>query len=247
MHDPNWLEELSRELRKSQLPLPYIARLMEELSDHLEDLSEENEMSKDAPISHGLAGRMGSATEVANSAAAEYRRARFWRRHPIAAFIALPILLMPILWVPGMAGVALIAAAQNSWDYNSISPSRFSPDILALLRFCCGAATLLPAVIAGLLFAWLGTRKGLQPRWPLIACAIVGLMSALTRVGFLMTPLPDTHAWQTIEFGLYTLWLGDRGIVTGAVLLLQLLKLGVPLAVCVWILRRHRLRQELAL
>lgn len=237
MHDPNWLDELGGELRKAKLPHPYIARLMDELSDHLEDVLEENEMSKDALVSQTIAGRMGSATDVAGSAAAEFRQASFWRRHPFLSFIALPILVVPILWIPGMAGVDLIAAAQNSWDFNTISPSQFSPGVLALMQLCCVAATLLPAVAAGVFFAWLGARKGLQARWPMIACTIVGLMSAETKVGFLMTPLAETNAWQTIEFG----WWAGPGLI------LKLVKVALPLAVCVWILRRHRLRQELAL
>ncbi len=237
MHDPNWLDELAGELRKAKLPHPYIARLMDELSDHLEDVLQEKGMSKDARSSQTIAGRMGSATDVASSAAAEFREASFWRRHPFVAFIALPILVVPILWIPGMAGVDLIAAAQNSWDFHIVSPGRFSPGALALMRLCCVAATLLPAIAAAVFFAWLGARKGLQTRWPLIACAIVGLMSAATNVGFLMTPSAETNAWQTIDFGLWT----------GPGLILQLVKVALPLAVCVWILRRHRLRQELAL
>jgi hypothetical protein len=237
MHDPNWLDELGGELRKAKLPHPYIARLMDELSDHLEDVLEENEMSKDALVSQTIAGRMGSATDVAGSATAEFRQASFWRRHPFLSFIALPILVVPILWIPGMAGVDLIAAAQNSWDFHTVSPDRFSPGVLDLMRLCCVAATLLPAIAAGVFFAWLGARKGLQTRWPMIACAIVGLMSAATQVGFLMTPSAETNAWQTIAFGG---WAGPG-------LFLRLVKVALPLAVCAWILRRHRLRQELAL
>jgi hypothetical protein len=244
MHDPNWLDELGSELRKAKLPLPYIGRLMDELSDHLEDVLKEHDMSKDAQIAPTIAGRMGSATDVASSAAAEFRQASFWRRHPRLAFIGLPILVMPILWIPGMASVDLIAAAQNSWDFNGIWPGRLSPDVLALMRVCCVATTLLPALLAGLLFAWLGARTGMATRWPLIACAIVGLMSALTRVGFLMTPLPDTHAWQTVEFGHS---IGDLYALTGVEFFQPLVKVAVPLVVCAWILRRHRLRQELAL
>ena len=41
MHNQNWLEELAVELRRKKLPPGYISRLMDELSDHVQDIQEE--------------------------------------------------------------------------------------------------------------------------------------------------------------------------------------------------------------
>ena len=56
-------------------------------------------MSTDAKDLHGVFDRLGAPGQVADSAAEEYRKGHFSRRHPLLMFVILPILLLPVLWV----------------------------------------------------------------------------------------------------------------------------------------------------
>ena len=62
MDSQPWLDRVRERLARHVLPPSYVQRLMEELSDHLEDLKEEG-MEADA------ISRMGEAEQVAEAAA----------------------------------------------------------------------------------------------------------------------------------------------------------------------------------
>ena len=81
------------ELARRKLPPLYVERFVSELSDHLTDWREDR-MSTDAKDLHGVFERLGSPGQVAASAAQEYRRARFSRRHPVLMFVVLPLVAL---------------------------------------------------------------------------------------------------------------------------------------------------------
>ena len=82
MDAQQWLNQLQAALARQKLPPFYVERLVAELSDHITD-SLEDRMSTDAKDLHGVFQRLGSPSQVASSAAQEYRRAKFSRRHPV--------------------------------------------------------------------------------------------------------------------------------------------------------------------
>ena len=73
MDNRHWLERLREELARRRLPKSYADRLVRELSDHVQDLTEEN-MSTEAVIAS-----LGEPELVADAAAR--CRPGFFRRH----------------------------------------------------------------------------------------------------------------------------------------------------------------------
>jgi hypothetical protein len=93
-----WLEELQHELDRRKLPRRYVARLLGELSNHFTDFME-NQMSTDAQQLQIVVTRLGRPSDIADTAVKEYSRHRFAARHPLLTFGALPVVLLPLLWI----------------------------------------------------------------------------------------------------------------------------------------------------
>ena len=75
MANQAWLDEVRERLAKHTLPPAYIRRFMDELSDHFQDITEEN-MGTEANV----LSRLGEPEHVAESAATAYRRRSFLGR-----------------------------------------------------------------------------------------------------------------------------------------------------------------------
>ena len=81
-----WLDEVRGRLAKHGLPPAYVQRFVQELSDHFDDLKEEN-MGTEVDVS----SRLGEPERVAQAAVAAYRRRSFLGRHPTAAFLVFAV------------------------------------------------------------------------------------------------------------------------------------------------------------
>jgi hypothetical protein len=82
MDNQPWLDRVRQQLVRQALPRSYVRRFLEELTDHLDDLKEEN-MEAD-PIS-----RLGEPEKVADNAAVACRQHIFLGRHCWARFLVL--------------------------------------------------------------------------------------------------------------------------------------------------------------
>jgi hypothetical protein len=84
----HWLERVAEELAGQGLPARVRVRLMDELRDHVDDLTERGtDMATDTQIELW----MGSPEELAAGAVADYRRTAWVRRHPFLVFGIAPI------------------------------------------------------------------------------------------------------------------------------------------------------------
>ncbi|SIO35297.1 hypothetical protein SAMN05444166_4023 [Singulisphaera sp. GP187] len=90
-----WLERVWSEVVRNGLPPAYADRLLTELSDHAEELGDQAEE------------RLGTAEEIAGAAVLAYRSSSFAGRHPLAAFVILPLLLV----VAGLLAHAVVVVA----------------------------------------------------------------------------------------------------------------------------------------
>ena len=82
-----WLDRLDVELRRRDVSARFRRRLLAEARDHAADLTEE-----DASMTESIMEtRLGQPAEVAERAAAEYRKASWTRRHPLIVFGLLPL------------------------------------------------------------------------------------------------------------------------------------------------------------
>jgi hypothetical protein len=193
------LEQLVREMRRRGLPRPYIQRYVEELSDHINDFVEErsNAMSKEAHGSTDLPPRIGDPIRLAQVAAAEYRRANFWGRHPIVTFLLAPIPLVVVAWIAVfvlgmliMSGRAESGDGADSWSIAAIWAS------IVWFR----VASVIPPALVALLLCYLARRGGLSWRWSLAACLLVAIVAGLFR-GQLELPRSMSRGQLSLGFG----------------------------------------------
>ena len=110
MDAQQWLEQVHDELRRKKLPPLYVERFLSELSDHIFD-SVEDPMSTDARELHKLTHHLGTPREIAATAAHEFHKAHFCRRHPVLMFVALPIVALPLAWTACLVVVLALAKA----------------------------------------------------------------------------------------------------------------------------------------
>lgn len=107
-HQP-WRDRLEAELIRRGVPAKFRRRLLAEASDHADDLTEEGEMSCAT-----MEARLGRPDEVAATAADQYRRATWTRRHPLLVFGLLPVPLF-VLTVVVLGVVMPFAFAGIGW------------------------------------------------------------------------------------------------------------------------------------
>jgi hypothetical protein len=229
-----WLDKVQKRLAGQALPAAYIRRFMDELSDHLQDLTEEN-MSTEANAS----SRLGEPQEVARAAVAAYRRRSFLGRHPAAAFLVFavsPVVLLfvgivAVLWVVGMATGCLCPAFLDG------APKWLGWALPDALRI---STLIIPSILAGVLYCRLARRLGLGMKWGLVSCVMLAALAATFQYGVRLSDVP----------GKSSLYLGlcipqraadvDRFLMHVFFGTWQTVQLAVPLAVGCWFLWRKR-------
>lgn len=200
MDAKHWLRELRTELVRRKLPPAYVERFVLELSDHLTDLMEDR-MSTDAKDLHGVFDRLGQPDQVALSAATEYRRARFSRRHPLLMFVVLPIFSLPVLWV-GYVALMLAAAKFLGLETGKVDTStRLWQWANAGVPFVVLGMLLVPVAAAAFFYCRLAARAAVSWQWTLAACVVLALMGGLAMTNFVL-PTEYTQGQFSIGYGL---------------------------------------------
>jgi hypothetical protein len=130
---------------------------MDELTDHIADLKEEN-MEADA------SSRLGDPEQVAEAAATAYRRRSFLGRHPMAAFLVFGlspfVTLCIVVWLAAyvlaiVTGHCTYSEGDNLW-------------ILSLMIALC-------SIFSAGLYGELALLFGLGKKWMLASSAVLGL------------------------------------------------------------------------
>jgi hypothetical protein len=231
-----WLDEVLRRLTKRGLPPNYVQRFAEELSDHLEDIKEEN-MNTEADAY----SRLGKPEQVADAAVAAYQRHSFLGRHPMAAFLVFaisPVVSLLALFCLAYCGVYVFyfAYEQLGGDINAI---RHLPGASAVMPYVLSLLTIvLPAIIASSLYCWLVRRLGIGRKWLLLACIMLAVVAAMPCCSVTLSNVPGHSAFrwgvlnpQSIK-DLFDVipWIFCRPQ--------QLMQFLVPLAIAWWFMRR---------
>lgn len=233
MSNRNWLEKLRLELDRKRIPRRFHQRLMEELQDHLQELKEEGtDMS--TTCMEALEERMGQPAELATIANSEYGRLGFWRRHPWATFVLLPIptiLLMAHLFALAMLGLAWLTGTYGDLDsQNGTRPIPFWA--LLWIQTLHEGMRFVPFAAATLIYCWLGRKLDLKARWTVIACGLITIC-AFAFHSTLQMPTPGEKGSLMFGFGI---GLGSLPRVG------QLWQLAVPLTIAgfmAWRMRRQ--------
>jgi hypothetical protein len=226
----SWLDEVISQLTGRGLPAAYVERFVMELSDHLEDLTEEN-MSTDSE----LLSRLGHPEQVAEAAAVAYRRRGYLGRHPAVAFLVFaisPVVSMALLIALG--GVALVAIGMVCRWFGV--NTEFTPDQVGIgvARSLCLATTVvtivIPSLLASVLYCELAARLGMGRKWMIVSAAVLAVMCSLCSSWMTLSNIPGKSVWT---FGI--------GFPPHALQFVQLL---VPLAVVGWFLWRRTREQQ---
>ena len=217
-----WLERVEAELAGRGLPAGARARLLAELRDHLEDLTEGADMEVER--------RMGDPAAVA--AAVEHRG---WvRRHPVLVFGLAPVpavLLAAACYILALGGLGYaVDLALGGLGYALGEASSTLPEGVA--RSAADAlfygVAFVPFLGVALTIGWLAVRSGAGGWWVVAALAQVVLLAGLVRVQSTWSDLP----------GQSTVMLGVGFPLTGWRQAAQML---LPLALG-WLVLRRRAR-----
>jgi hypothetical protein len=170
MMSRRWLERLHAELQKRGLPPAYIERLMEEVSDHWDDLREET-MSEERICE----ARMGLPEQLAAECT---RRPGRWRRPLLAfaTFVIAPVPVLLILWVGAFLVGVLVLEETGLIRGRTLPEWARSPTAVHGLLAAAGvmASGALAAVFGGL-----ARRYRVGARWARAAAFTLALTTGL--------------------------------------------------------------------
>ena len=235
MASQQWHDRLRWELGRQGLPSEYVSRLVEELSDHAVDILQENSSME---AEHADNQRMGSPESLASFARLEFRRRTFAGRHPLATFLAGPIVailgtLAAIFLTVFCVGWLIDCAAGliNGDTGGALSANdEFGLAVgMGMVQALNLMIRFVPFGLSAWLFARLGRRAGLR-LWSVAACGIVTLMAVL----FSSAVRPaSAHSPGDLVFGL--------GLKFG---LGQVVQAAMPLALGLWLVWQHVLERS---
>jgi hypothetical protein len=241
MANQAWLDEVRARLANYALPPAYIRRFMDELSDHLQDITEENMSTEANAIS-----RLGEPKQVAESAATIYRRRSFIGRHPTAAFLVFgvsPVVSLAALFVIAYVVVLAISEVCELLGVNIqhffADMRRFEPSASVVLPYLVSLLTVvIPCIFASILYCRLARRLGLGKKWMLLSCVILAVIATIP---YCSVNLSGISGESGLRWGV---WNPDSimrlpyFIVWVVCQPRQLMQLFVPLVIGWWIVRR---------
>jgi hypothetical protein len=208
MAKPLWRDRLRDELHKRGLPRAYATRLIQELTEHLADIRQQEPSMKSEPKSAEDA--LGSPERIAAAAAHELGRRTFAGRHPFVTFVLSPLPLITLL-------VAVIVLIGRAWGWLITPREVHAPTTLerfsAFLEMCL--LCLSPFLVAWL-FLEMG-RRAARPVWGLATCGFL----AFVALNFTPTITPGFEVY--LSAGGFLLYHPDRLIQTA-----------LPLALALW-------------
>ncbi len=195
MAECRWLHEVQTALASSQVTDAYRRRLVEELSDHLEDVLEERNfvMSTEALQDQALYDRLGTADEIVRSAKVNLPESAFARRHPYVTYLVAPVPVLIVSWIAYLA--ALIGIV------NLIKPAAIEPWHGRVAGIVISGMAYIPTLVVVLAITWIAARSHSKLRWWLAGALPVALLSALLIVGFQMPTAPGTGK-LSVGFGM---------------------------------------------
>ncbi|MGO9112275.1 MAG: HAAS signaling domain-containing protein [Thermoguttaceae bacterium] len=240
MDSQPWLDRVRERLARQALPPSYVQRFLEELTDHLEDLKEEN-MEADA------ISRLGEPEQVVEAAVTAYRRHSFLGRHPAAAFLVFGV--SPVVSLVALIALVIVGllVLPDGWDKPLFAGLRqFGPSASVALAYLGSLLiVVIPSIVASILYGWLARRSGISKKWILLSCTVLAVLAALPMCTAKVSAIPDENwmglrLWyppsivQSYNFFFWTFCRPQ-----------QLMQFLVPLAVGLWFIRRNHGRDRL--
>jgi hypothetical protein len=238
----NWAERLDDELARRGVPARFRRRLLAELRDHADDLTEGEGLTM--MTDDDLNVRLGEPAALAARATEEYRRARWTSRHPLLVFGLLPL---PATLLVFAVTVLLLGLAGSvlGWVLVGDVDNLPRPALVAFAYAVAWGVRFVPFVVLAVLFTRLYLRSRVRRRWFAAAAVqillLAGSMISLIEysdepgksqwlIGFAWAPMPVGDGW-TLPF-------------LNAVGWMQAVQLVVPVIVGVLVFRAARREQD---
>lgn len=237
-----WLDEVRWRLMRHALPPSYIQRFVEELSDHLEDLKEEN-MDTEAAYS-----RLGKPSQVAEVAAMGYRRHSLLGKHPVVAMLVfglLPVVSLVALVALEIGGLLVLPDGWGRPLFVGLSQLGSSASVVA--AYLVSLMIVVPSIFVAVLYSWLAGRSGIGKKWILLSCMILAVLAALPMC---TARIAVTSADSWIRIGLWqpeSMWHLHDFFTWTVCRPQQLMQFLVPLAIGCWFMWRTNANDEGAL
>ena len=242
MANQPWLDRMRRQLVENDLPPAYIRRFMEELSDHYEDITEEN-MSTENDVS----SRLGEPDQLAEAAIyrlspAGLSLAGIRRRHSSSSALRRCRRCWSVC--PGLSPACTASSCclrVARADFN-LNVKRFDPAASAVLPYVFSLMmVVIPCLPCQSLLLQTDQRLGISKRW-IILSSIVLAVVAITPIW--TVTLSDQPGQSVLRCGIA--YPQDIG---GVMLMYfssfrQLLQFFAPLLIGVWFLRQTRKRDH---
>jgi hypothetical protein len=167
----HWLSEVRKELVRRALPRRYINRFVLELSDHVTDFTEDS-MSTDVQESRSIIDRLGIPSQLADQAAVEFRHQRFTARHPWMVFAALPVVLLPLLWIGFALGIWAVLEVATGFvgDVPDGPLASWIEWCILLVAYCMMN---LPILLSAWLICRMARNAVMGWKWSLLACLLL--------------------------------------------------------------------------
>lgn len=224
MTNQRWIERVGRNLVNQGLPKGYVRRVVGELRDHHDELATaQTEIRDESP---GVI-RLGNPSRLAGAIAGEFRRQHFSGRHPLASFLAAPVLLMLALWA--LLPLSLVGLGWLCEDLFGIQLSdaivqhrQRAQTILTVWQTLIVFGT--PIVVALLVCRW-AKRSAVSRGWLIAACAVIALLAFAIQVQIELPTAPG-NGRLAIGFGL------TSGV----------LRMLLPLLAATWVMNRAAAR-----
>jgi glucan phosphoethanolaminetransferase (alkaline phosphatase superfamily) len=211
---------------------------MDELADHLQDLTEENMNTNENMVS-----RLGEPNELADAAVLAYRQHGFFGRHPSAkfwVFAVSPLASLVALFVVAfgcMYGVFTL----YEWLGINLHITQYDPAASLMMPYAMSfVMVILPGIAASLFYCKLAHRLGLGKKWVVLSCLMLAVV-AITPIW--SVKLSEVPGQSVLQCGIaFPQNLADFGhcLVSYFGKVQQLLQFLAPLVVGLWFLRQTR-------
>lgn len=182
----SWLERVESEMARRGVPAGRRSRLLAELCDHVEDLTEGGKRMSEIELNDVL----GRPEALAERALTEYRKESWIRRHPLCVFGFTPLpaaLLGLTLYLLLAFGAAWLLECAFGELPVAAEHEMLARNILAAYGFTVG---LVPFVACAVLFGRLAIRSKVSKWWLVIAVAQLGIVAWMVVVSWTFSDVP---------------------------------------------------------
>jgi hypothetical protein len=197
-------EALEGELVRQGLPAAAVARLLDELADHLEDLKTEQKEAGSMATVQEMESRLGHPRMLAQVAAAEHRSSYFVGRHPIWCCVVAPIPLVIACFALCMLAVAGCAQAGEwllgkSFGLEGRSADQWPAFAVAIAHGVVYFLRFVPPVLATMIVCWKVRQAGLASKWLWISLCPIALLAVCF---FATVQLPQSAGGGSLNMSL---------------------------------------------